>query len=512
MNDNDGDNRSTKSKKGGGNSSTSTRKVTKNNSSSSSSSSSSYSSSSTGSSNWNTAKKQQVTNPDNVIRTDKGVYEFVQSRAWGTILVPVQDPSNIKVTYEEINGINLHEGFPKVPAHLWARWIQLVFHFCPDKPKTTYQSGYGGYGGYSGGYGGTTQRCWNAIEKRYQHYKWEGGKRVVVDPEPPKELRQSHGPHGDEHRPMGFHGGSSSGKGRVCDSGDLEVSCVFARKGPDFKEWRILVPKQKVSGGSVDADFSELCDIETGEVFEGFPPDWHHAGSSHSHNTMSAFFSATDDRSELGVPGLHIVVGSIKKNEGTYTYKASVVLRQLRKNVDLDDVVATQSDDDNENYTFHPKVLEMVTTKNYYGGGSTTTAPAKPANKSVSSKSSKPTKEEKEEEDFKAYWAARNDHIIDEEDRDNIECSPHYIQWRKRQQQKQKESSQSSLPVKTIGGGSNADEDNGWTDGTDDPVSNSVPLSDDDDTQTWGIEKVIANYENPATRTPVGDDYDWHGL
>jgi len=459
-----------------------TRKVSKNN----------YGSASTGSSNWNTAKKQPVINPDNVVRTDKGVYEFISSAAWGTILVPVEDPSNIKVTYDEVNGIKLNEGFPKIPASQWARWIKLCFYYCPDKPKKTYSYG-GSYGGY-GSYNSTTYKCWNAIEKRYEEYKWEGGKRVLVEPQPPKELQQANA-HGDEHRsPLAkSEPVASSDKGRACHSGDLEVSCIFIRKKPNYDEWKILVPKQKVSAGSVDADLSDLCDIETGERYDGIPPGWAHAGSSHSHNTMGAFFSSTDDRSELTVPGLHIVIGSIDKVKSTYSYKASVVLRQLRKNVDLDEVVDA-TPDDGDQYDFHEEVLNMVTTKSY----SISSTPSK-SKATVST----PTKAESKAD----VRNKRSDIIRDEGDEDQIVCSPHYLAWKKRQL------ASGHLP-KTIGDGAGSDrsvDDDAWTDGIDHPDSH-LPLNEafDEENNEWSIDRIIDRYERQMQSLPLHEDPDWH--
>lgn len=146
---------------------------------------------------------------------------------------------------------------------------------------------------------------------------------------------------------------------KVKTHGELEVSIVFLRS-EDFKRWKVIVPTQEVSGGSVEAKFENSCDIETGEEYTQFPPrGWVHAGSSHSHNTMGAFFSHTDDENELGVPGLHIVVGRIDQDDMTYEYKASIVLRKMRKTIDLTEVV----DHKGKEHTFHENVLKYITVK-----------------------------------------------------------------------------------------------------------------------------------------------------
>lgn len=140
----------------------------------------------------------------------------------------------------------------------------------------------------------------------------------------------------------------------------LEVAVALLRS-TDLKEWKIVVPRQVVSGASVVADMNENIDIVTGEEYTMFPPPgWLHAGSSHSHNTMNAFYSSIDDRSELNVPGLHVVVGKINEKANSYEYVSSIVVQKMRKTIDLDEVVDTSADDLIED--FHPKVLDYVKT------------------------------------------------------------------------------------------------------------------------------------------------------
>tara|TARA_R100001244_G_scaffold25113_5_gene25718 strand:- start:4303 stop:5754 length:1452 start_codon:yes stop_codon:yes gene_type:complete len=160
-------------------------------------------------------------------------------------------------------------------------------------------------------------------------------------------------------------------KNQWAKSDDNEVSVVLLRRMDDLSKWKVVVPKQIVDGASVRADFEECCDIVTGEKYDSFPPIdkdddgndvfWVHAGSSHSHNTMGAFFSSTDDESELGVPGMHIVVGKIDNKKGEYCPKASIVLRGERKEIDIDDVVDTTP----FSAEFHKNCLELVTEKSY---------------------------------------------------------------------------------------------------------------------------------------------------
>lgn len=142
--------------------------------------------------------------------------------------------------------------------------------------------------------------------------------------------------------------------------GDLEVSCRLLRKEDDRNQWRILIPRQEVSGASVRIDsFDEAIDIATGELVASYPPDgWVPAGSSHSHNTMQmASFSSVDDASELGCPGLHIVLSHIDVEQRTYRCTASVTANHRR--FYLPDAAAVVDLKPLEQ-PFHPAVLEVV--------------------------------------------------------------------------------------------------------------------------------------------------------
>lgn len=141
-------------------------------------------------------------------------------------------------------------------------------------------------------------------------------------------------------------------------TGDLEVSCRLLRNIEDPSMYRIVVPQQKVTGVAVRVDtFDKSIDIETGEVITQWPPEgWRPCGSSHSHNSMAAFFSGTDDKYELGDPGLHIVVGTIDPNDGTYTLMASVTANKRRFTIDPDSVVDLSVD----GATYHPSVVDAI--------------------------------------------------------------------------------------------------------------------------------------------------------
>jgi hypothetical protein len=72
---------------------------------------------------------------------------------------------------------------------------------------------------------------------------------------------------------------------------------------------------------------------------------------------MAAFFSGTDDKYELGDPGIHLVVGSIKVDANSYSIAASVVGNGRRFVMHYNNLIdATPV----EGVTFHPKVLDYV--------------------------------------------------------------------------------------------------------------------------------------------------------
>ena len=109
-----------------------------------------------------------------------------------------------------------------------------------------------------------------------------------------------------------------------------------------------------------------MVDIVTGEVIAAggvWPPeDEFDAGSSHSHNTMSAFFSGTDDANELGCPGIHAVVGNIDIKNKKYVVLVSMVMDGKRYIMKNDDPTKSLIDTSiRTGITFHPSVLEFVT-------------------------------------------------------------------------------------------------------------------------------------------------------
>ena len=144
-------------------------------------------------------------------------------------------------------------------------------------------------------------------------------------------------------------------------SSSVEVSIRILRNQDNPSQYRFLVPMQQVSGASVRVEtFDTAVDIATGEEITQYPPDgWIPVGSSHSHNTMQAFFSGVDDKYELDDPGIHLVIGSIDTKNMKYAIAASVVGSHRRFIVEYDKLVDASPIDGAE---FHKKVLEYVDT------------------------------------------------------------------------------------------------------------------------------------------------------
>jgi hypothetical protein len=146
----------------------------------------------------------------------------------------------------------------------------------------------------------------------------------------------------------------------------LEVGVRILVSSTDPSQYRMLVPRQSVSGGSVHAhDFDDSIDLVSGEKITAYPPDgWIPCGSSHSHGTMGAFFSSVDDGNELGDPGLHITVGSINPTTLTYDLVASITANRVRYKLPWQKFV----DPDPVQVSFHPDVLEYVKAEPAKGG------------------------------------------------------------------------------------------------------------------------------------------------
>lgn len=88
---------------------------------------------------------------------------------------------------------------------------------------------------------------------------------------------------------------------------------------PATGEWDFIVPTQTV--GAAHASY------------EGAPKrqDWQCAGTIHSHGSMSAFHSGTDDHDEMFFDGVHITVGRL---DSVPEYSCSLVVQGVREKME----------------------------------------------------------------------------------------------------------------------------------------------------------------------------------
>jgi hypothetical protein len=140
---------------------------------------------------------------------------------------------------------------------------------------------------------------------------------------------------------------------------DMEVGIRFLRSEEDPTQFIAVVPRQSVTKSSVDSpNFDDCCNLLTGEKYTSYPPDGYiPVGSSHSHNTMNAFFSGVDDSSQLADPGIHLTVGKLNPKTFYYEIAASVVGDKRRFTMHYENLIdATYVKD----VSFHENVLEYV--------------------------------------------------------------------------------------------------------------------------------------------------------
>jgi len=121
-----------------------------------------------------------------------------------------------------------------------------------------------------------------------------------------------------------------------------EVQVILYRNDEDLREWRVMVPKQENTIASVKADLKIQVDLITEEVVEDLPENWLFAGTMHLHpGNLGAFWSATDDESELKNPGLHCTIGyldaealdicaSVTMNGNRYPFAPNLVIESTQ--------------------------------------------------------------------------------------------------------------------------------------------------------------------------------------
>lgn len=100
------------------------------------------------------------------------------------------------------------------------------------------------------------------------------------------------------------------------------------------KRWGWLVPKQTVSGASVDYKLEESKFIyDDGTLADAVPDKYTQMGSIHSHASMSAFHSGTDDKDEYNFDGLHITIGSFNSTMCTYSTRWIISGEEIKSDI-----------------------------------------------------------------------------------------------------------------------------------------------------------------------------------
>lgn len=141
-----------------------------------------------------------------------------------------------------------------------------------------------------------------------------------------------------------------------------EVQVLLLRDEDTLSHWKIVVPRQEVTGTSVDSyNFNDCCDLITGEKYTVFPPEGYiHTGSSHSHHVLKlADFSSIDDKNELSVNGAHILVSNVNFANMEYIPTASIVLRKRRYYLPAEKVIDLHPME----VAYHPNVNNYIKLK-----------------------------------------------------------------------------------------------------------------------------------------------------
>lgn len=121
-----------------------------------------------------------------------------------------------------------------------------------------------------------------------------------------------------------------------------EAICFLYFSPANGGQWQFAAVEQTVSSGHLDW------------TSPGPPPaGWYLAGSFHSHGSMSAFHSGTDDHDELGWDGIHVTVGKVTSPHPEYA--ASLVIGGQRFKVEIEDLCEPA-----ENVDFPANWLEVV--------------------------------------------------------------------------------------------------------------------------------------------------------
>lgn len=152
---------------------------------------------------------------------------------------------------------------------------------------------------------------------------------------------------------------------KIYDKYKSEVA-ILLFYNQERKEWAYGLPQQTVSGASVDYDIKKGCsyviESELSKELTELPGEWSMVGSIHSHASMSAFHSGTDDKDEFGFDGIHITIG--KLNERNHEYACRLMFGKTEVKKELEDVVCCPTKAD----MFPQEIVSKVTesAKTYY--------------------------------------------------------------------------------------------------------------------------------------------------
>jgi len=106
---------------------------------------------------------------------------------------------------------------------------------------------------------------------------------------------------------------------------------VLLLANPVLGEWRIEVPRQQITDGSLHVSY-DPASVTAPDGFEAF-------GTMHSHAGAKAFHSGTDNRDEACSDGLHITIGNLDELVRTYAVRWMICGQAF--SASLEDVVET---------------------------------------------------------------------------------------------------------------------------------------------------------------------------
>ncbi len=105
----------------------------------------------------------------------------------------------------------------------------------------------------------------------------------------------------------------------------------------DADKWGYCVPQQTVSGSSVKYDLSKGLDFihedNLNRRADSIPEGYAQVGSIHSHASMSAFHSGTDNADEFNFDGIHITIGGFDKPQHEYACRMIISGNEYKKNL-----------------------------------------------------------------------------------------------------------------------------------------------------------------------------------